>query len=162
MNIYRPEFGAALRAFARVSERLVRLGLSAPVLVGGAAVELYSSSSVATGDLDISTPWQTEFEAALQAERFVRPSGPGQATRGWVHPDLGLGFEVVSDTLLDGKADCDRLRLIDFGDDGKIAVIAVGYDRGPHGPVRVRNRTRDARAGAAPVPASPGQRSRLP
>ena len=125
MSVYRPEFEAALRAFARVSERIVRHGLSAPVLVGGAAVELYSGSAIATGDFDISSPWQTEFEAALQAEGFVRPSGPSKATRGWVHPDLGLGFEVVSDTLLDGKADRTRVRLIDFGGDGRIAVIAV-------------------------------------
>lgn len=123
--MYRPQFEAALRAFARVSERMKRHKLSAPVLVGGAAVELYSSSAIATGDLDISTPWQDDFETALQAEGFVRPRGAGQATRGWVHPDLGLGFEVVSDTLLDGNADRARVRLIDFGADGQIAVIAV-------------------------------------
>lgn len=123
--IYRPEFEAALRAFARVSEIMKRNGLSAPVLVGGAAVELYSSSAIATGDLDISTSWQEEFEKALQEQGFIRPSGPGRLTRGWMHPDLGMGFEVVSSTLLDGHADRDRLRLIDFGDDGEIAVISV-------------------------------------
>jgi hypothetical protein len=47
------------------------------------------------------------------------------ATRGWIHPALKLGFEVVSDRLLDGNADRDRIRLIRIGDAGEIAVIAV-------------------------------------
>lgn len=124
-NPYRPEFEAALRAFARVSETMTQRGFSAPVLVGGGAVELYSSSAIATGDMDISTPWQDEFERALRDQGFVRPSGVGRSTRGWIHPELGMGFEVVSSTLLDGNADRERIRLIDFGADGTIAVIAV-------------------------------------
>lgn len=125
MSVYRPEFEAALRAFARVSERMRRTGHGMPVLVGGAAVELYSNSAIATGDFDVATPWQDEFEAALGQEDFVKPSGPGHSTRGWVHPDLQLGFEVVTATPFDGKADGDRIRLISTGTDGRIAVIAV-------------------------------------
>lgn len=162
MTGYRPEFEAALRAFARVSERMKQGGHGTPVLVGGAAVELYSGSAIATGDFDISTGWQDEFEAALRDEGFVKPSGPGKATRGWVHPDLGLGFEVVSDTLLDGNADQSRVRLIDFGVDGQIAVISVEdmiADR--MGQYCVGNGARHARPGATPVPASPRRRSGL-
>lgn len=122
---YRPEFEAALRLFARVSEAMVARGLSRPVLVGGAAVELYSVSAISTGDFDIATPSQDEFEAELRAHGFVRPSGPGVATRGWIHPELGLGFEVVTSTLLGGLADPDRVRLIEVGDAGRIALLAV-------------------------------------
>lgn len=100
-------------------------GLGAPILVGGGAVELYSRSRMATGDLDICTPWQDEFEAALAEEGFTRPSGPGQSTRGWIHPDLRLGVEVVSSTLLDGLADRHRVLLLDFGKDGVASVISV-------------------------------------
>ena len=125
MSPYRPEFEAALRAFARTSELLRAQGYPAPVLVGGGAVELYTSGAVATGDFDISTPAQGAFEAALRQGGFLRPTGPGRATRGWIHPDLQLGFEVVTDTLLDGKADRTRVRLIDFGADGRIAVLSV-------------------------------------
>lgn len=32
----------------------------------------------------------------MQLHGFVRPSGAGIATRGWVHPDLALGFECVA------------------------------------------------------------------
>ena len=41
MSAYRPEFEAALRLFARASEAMHARGLQRPVLVGGAAAELY-------------------------------------------------------------------------------------------------------------------------
>lgn len=99
--------------------------LPAPVLVGGAAVEIYSKGAINTGDFDIVTPWQLEFEEELGRLGFIRPRGQGVATRGWVHPDLGLGFEVVSDSLLDGAADRQRVQLIDLGEDGTVAVISL-------------------------------------
>ncbi len=125
MSPYRPEFEAGLHLLARVSERMRQAGCLPPVLVGGGAVEIYSGSAITTGDFDLSTPRQDLFEAALQAEGFIRPSGPGMATRGWIHPDVRLGFEVVSDTLLDGNADRSRVRMISIGDAGRVAVISV-------------------------------------
>jgi hypothetical protein len=122
---YRPEFEAGLAMLARVGERMRAQGCLLPVLVGGGAVEIYSNSAIMTGDFDLSTARQDMFEQALRAEGFIRPSGPGVATRGWIHPDLKLGFEVVSDRLLDGNADRDRIRRISIGEAGEIAVIAV-------------------------------------
>ncbi|UIJ44618.1 hypothetical protein LZK98_16365 [Sphingomonas cannabina] len=124
-NLYRPEFEAALRVFARVSEAMLREGHEAPILVGGAAVELYSGSAITTGDFDVVTGRQQAFEQALVQQGFVRPSGPGHSFTGWIHPDLKLGFEVVSATLLDGLADRDRVRLITLQPDGTAAVLAV-------------------------------------
>jgi hypothetical protein len=108
MTGYRPEYEAALRLFAKVSEAMKAKGLRAPVLVGGAAVELYSGSAVTTGDFDIVTPRQSEFEALLEEHGFV-----------------GLGFEVVGSTVLDGNSDVERLQLIDAGQDGVAQVISV-------------------------------------
>jgi hypothetical protein len=125
MSAYRPEFEAALRLFARVSEAMKARGFQAPVLVGGAAVEIYSLSAIATGDFDIATGAQDAFEEELQRHSFIRPSGPGIMTRGWVHPELALGFEVVTSTLLDGMAERERVELLDFAPDGEIAVISV-------------------------------------
>lgn len=125
MSGYRPEFKAALVALARASGHVKRAGALPPVLVGGGAVELYSNSRIATGDFDLSIVRQDLFEQALQAQGFVRPSGPGMATRGWMHPDLRLGFEVVSDRLLDGNAERSRVRLITVGDAGEVSVIAL-------------------------------------
>lgn len=125
MPPYRPEFTAALEIFARVSEDMAAQGLQRPVLVGGAAVEIYSASAINTGDFDIVTGSQTKLERLFAQHGFVRPSGPGMATRGWIHPDLKLGFEVVSSTLLDGQADRNRVRPIRVGSSGIVTVIAV-------------------------------------
>lgn len=122
---YRPEFEAALRLFARASEAMKARGFLTPVLVGGAAVEIYSNSAVTTGDFDIVTARQPEFEEELRRCGFIRPSGPGKLTRGWMHPELSLGFEVVADRLLDGNADRGRVRLIDLGADGEAAIVSV-------------------------------------
>ncbi|HEX7876504.1 MAG TPA: hypothetical protein VF489_07945 [Sphingobium sp.] len=125
MTLYRPEFTSALEIFAHISDAMVERNLSRPILVGGAAVEIYSLSTINTGDFDIVTGSQTSFEQVLAEHGFIRPSGPGMATRGWIHPDLKLGFEVVSSTLLDGQADRERVRSIRVGDSGIIEVIAT-------------------------------------
>lgn len=125
MSAYRPEFEAALCLFARVSEAMKARGFSAPVLVGGGAVELYSLSAITTGDFDIVTPRQEEFEHELLRLGFTKPVGLGHTPLGWVHPELRLGFEIVSATLLDGMADRDRIVLIDLGEDGEAAIISV-------------------------------------
>lgn len=121
---YRPEFEAALRLLAEVSEALVARGLPRPILVGGGAVEYYSGSAIMTGDLDLTFGAQEALEEELQRKGFVRPSGPGKLTRGWVHPELGLSFEVVGSTPLDGAADPRRTLRIDFADNS-FAVIAI-------------------------------------
>ena len=122
---YRPEFEAALRTFARASAIMVAQGFEAPILVGGAAVEIFTASAVATGDLDVVTARQERFEAALRELGFVKPSGPGMSTRGWIHAELQLSFEVVSTELLDGLADRDRVVTLDFGADGMVRIISV-------------------------------------
>lgn len=123
---YRPEFEAALRMLASMSQEMAEAGYSRPVLVGGAAVEYYSASAIATGDFDLCTPRQTQFEAIMQRNGFIRPSGPGKATRGWIHPDLALGFEIVASVPMDGSVDRDHILLLeDFAEDGAIAIISV-------------------------------------
>ena len=116
--MYRPQFEAALRLLARVSTDLDDAGFNPPILVGGGAVEFYTAGAITTGDFDLSCARQELLEAAMQRRGFVRPSGPGKATRGWVHPELALGFEVVSGSLLDGLADRTRVRVLELGADG--------------------------------------------
>jgi len=125
VGIYRPEFEEALKLFARVSEAVDMAGFQRPVLVGGAAAELYSGSAIATGDFDVVTARRDILEQALVEHGFTKPSGPGILTRGWVHPELRLGFEVVGSQLLDGHADRDKVQLIDAGEGARFAVIAV-------------------------------------
>lgn len=123
-SAYRPEFTAALRLLARISTAMDHAGHRPPILVGGAAVEIYTRGAVTTGDFDLACGRQDVLEQTMQAEGFVRPSGPGMMTRGWIHPELRLGFECVADTLLDGLADRDMVQIIELGADGAIAVIA--------------------------------------
>jgi hypothetical protein len=56
---------------------------------------------------------------------MASPSPPASATPHWVHPDLKLGFEVVSARLLDGQADRERVRMVRAGDDGVAAFISL-------------------------------------
>lgn len=121
---YRPEFEAALHLLARISTAMDESGYLPPVIVGGAAVEIYTRGAIATGDFDIATERQEVFERLLQEHGFVRPSGPGISMRGWIHPELKLGVEVVADCLLDGLADRDLVQVIELGADGSVAVIA--------------------------------------
>lgn len=65
-----------------------------------------------TGDIDVTSPVQPELEEELQRHGFVRPSGPGTLTRGWIHPELGLGFEVVGSSPMGGTPDAVRVRLV--------------------------------------------------
>ncbi len=102
-----------------------RQGYESPILVGGAAAELYSGSAINTGDFDVVTARQDAFEEALRRAGFIKPVGVGHTPLGWVHPDLQLGFEVVSSTLLNGRADRSRVRLVQAGTDGVAAVISL-------------------------------------
>jgi hypothetical protein len=126
MSAYRPEFEAALRLFAQISESMAARELPRPILVGGAAAEFWSTSALATGDFDICTPVQPELEEEMQRVGFVRPSGPGALTRGWVHPELKLGFEIVADTPMDGNVDAAHVRLVrPVGEGALFRVISV-------------------------------------
>jgi hypothetical protein len=61
----------------------------------------------------MTSPVQPELEEEFQKLGFVRPSGPGKSTRGWVHADLGLGFEVVGNSPMGDTPDEIRIRLVE-------------------------------------------------
>jgi hypothetical protein len=123
---WRPEFIDALRLLARLSDAMEARGLPRPVLVGGGAVEFYSGSAMMTGDIDVTSPVQPELEEELRRLGFVRPSGAGRSLRGWIHPDIGLGFEVVGSSPMGGGIDAARLRLVaPPGESGHFRIISV-------------------------------------
>lgn len=125
-SLWRPEFLKALELLAQVSEAMHARGLPRPILVGGGAVEFWSGSAVTTGDIDLASPVQPELEEELQGLGFVRPAGAGRSLRGWVHPELGLGFEVVASSPMGGGADPARIRLVQpAGGAGRFRIIAV-------------------------------------
>jgi hypothetical protein len=123
---WRPEFIDALRLLARLSDAMEARGLPRPVLVGGGAVEFYSGSAMMTGDIDVTSPVQPELEEELQRLGFVRPSGAGRSLRGWIHPEIGLGFEVVGSSPMGGGIDAARLRLVaPPGESAHFRIISV-------------------------------------
>ncbi|MGN6357155.1 MAG: hypothetical protein ACTHLU_06705 [Novosphingobium sp.] len=125
-NDYRPEFIAALQLLARISEAMHERGLSRPILVGGAAAEFWSTSALTTGDFDLCTPCQLELDEEFPRFGFVRPSGPGSLQKGWVHPELKLGFEVVASTPMDGSVDPAHIHLVEpIGEKALFRIISV-------------------------------------
>ncbi|HVH79811.1 MAG TPA: hypothetical protein VM782_10500, partial [Stellaceae bacterium] len=115
MSTYRQEFVAALQLLADAFDEIVAAGYERPIIVGGAAVEFYTGGAVASGDFDVLTAGQAELEAALLRRGFQRPSGRGVLTRGLYHPELGIGFEVVSGHLFDGASDRSRTQPVSIG-----------------------------------------------
>lgn len=123
---HRPQLIAALAILARLNEAMVARGLPRPILVGGAAVEYYSGGAVMTGDIDVTSPVQQELEEELRRLGFEKPTGIGHTTLGWVLPTLGLGFEVVASTPMDGKVDYRRIVLVEgVAVDAAFAAIPV-------------------------------------
>ena len=123
---HRPQLLDALSLLARLSEAMVARGLPRPILVGGAAVEYYSGSAVMTGDVDLTSPVQPELEEELRRLGFEKPIGIGHTTLGWIHPTLGLGFEVVATIPMDGNVDYRRIVLIEgLATDAAFAAIPV-------------------------------------
>lgn len=125
MSLWRPQFEDALKMLAQISTGMDQRGYIPPVLVGGAAVELYTQGMVNTGDFDLVATQQEVLEDVMAEYGFVRPKGAGISLRGWIHPDLKLGFEVVGSRLLDGMADYGHLQIVEVSDTGAIAVIST-------------------------------------
>jgi len=121
---FRQEFTESLKILSKACDRMEERGLPRPVLVGGAAVELYTGSEITSGDFDVVTPAQAVFEEELAKLGFERPAGAGISTRGMVHPSLLIAVEVVSGTAFNGRMDQEHLTLVDTGR-GRIAVVPL-------------------------------------
>lgn len=111
---FRPEFVKALSLLAAAVERLKAKGFSAPVLVGGGAVELYTGGQITSGDFDFITAQQPAFFDELKALGFIQPSEPGWLVRSLYHPELLMAVQVVSGSLMDGNADSARVQVIEI------------------------------------------------
>jgi hypothetical protein len=126
MNMeFREQYSKALELLGRAVEAMLEQGLDPPILVGGGAVEFYTSGAIFSGDFDIVTASQEAFERALFAEGFRKEDRPDRLLRGYYHPELVIGIEIVGSRLLDGNADRSRIALVTIGPDSRVAIIAV-------------------------------------
>ncbi|MFK4872254.1 hypothetical protein [Novosphingobium sp. ZW T3_23] len=67
-----------------------------------------------------------ELEEEMEQAGLVRPSGAGAMVKGWIHPELRLGFEVVAEVPMDGAVEPARLRLVrPIGETALFRVICV-------------------------------------
>jgi hypothetical protein len=122
---FRKEFIQALELLARAFERVVRDGYSRPILVGGAAVEFYTGGAVVSGDFDIVTPAEDALQRALLAEGFRKEDRPGWLLRGYYHPELAMGVEVVGRALFDGHADEAKVLLVQVTPGAAVAMAPI-------------------------------------
>ncbi|GAB3454607.1 hypothetical protein [Insolitispirillum peregrinum] len=109
---YRPEFVDALTALAKACREVEQAGYGCPILVGGAAIEFYVGSSMASGDFDLITSMSQPLRKALERQGF-KPSlsNPFSAM---IHEQSGIAVEAVSGMLFDGRADKERLLTVDL------------------------------------------------
>ncbi len=100
----------ALECLARACETYQSLTGGYPILVGGAAVALYSAGEFQSGDFDLVASDDGAFDGAMLACGFVREDRAGHLLIGYHHPEHpGYGVQQVSGPLFDGRADRARL-----------------------------------------------------
>lgn len=122
---FTPEFVEALRLLGSAMEEVTAAGQQCPVLVGGAALELWTTGRYVSGDFDLVGVDPRPMEEALIKRGFRREDRRGHLRRGLYHPTLDIGVEFVSGRLFDGNADPNHLRLVTIGQDSRVLVIPV-------------------------------------
>lgn len=83
-------------ALALLTHRLAEDGIE-PVLVGGAALELYTGGGYATKDVDLALPNTPEVDAAFAELGFTKEG------RYWIRDDVDLLFEAPAPADLPGE-----------------------------------------------------------
>jgi len=106
-------------------EEVAAAGHQRPVLVGGAALELWTAGRYVSRDIDLVVVDPAPIEAALIAHGFRREDRRGHLLRGLYHPELAIGVECVSGALFDGRADRRFLRMIRIDEGSVVQVIPV-------------------------------------
>jgi hypothetical protein len=124
-----PDYDEALRALGRAVKRYeVPAPRRRAVLVGGAAVSLYTDGAVLSGDFDmvISPDTDAEFNAAMATEGFRVEDRPGYLHAGWYHPDHPkYGFQLVTGPLFGGYSDPAKVVRLDIDEESAICVASV-------------------------------------
>ena len=103
-----------LLALGLLARELAPLGIE-PILVGGAALEFYTSGGYATHDVDLALPSGADVDAAFARLGFEKEG------RFWYNADLDLLFEAPAPAGLPGEdaprteVEIDGLRIVVIG-----------------------------------------------
>ncbi|TCZ64340.1 hypothetical protein [Roseicella aquatilis] len=111
----------ALELIGRACVILRQRGVPLPILVGGAVVEFDTGSRITSGDFDFVTAHEDAFAEALLAVGFLRENRRGRLKRGFYHPGMVIGVEIVSGQYFEGQADRGRVRILAL-DDGEVCM----------------------------------------
>jgi hypothetical protein len=122
---FREPYTKALELLGRAFNSMIEHGFEPPVLVGGGAVEFYTSGAIASGDFDIVAANDTALESALLREGFRKEDRAGRLQRGYYHPELAIGIEVVGAQLFDGYGDRSRILLVRLNDQSQVAIVSI-------------------------------------
>ncbi len=122
---YRLEFITALELVGRAFNEVVDKGHPRPVIVGGAAVEYYTGGAVVSGDFDIVTAAETTLVKALMNQGFRTEDRTKHLLRGYYHPDLAIGVEIVGRLLMDASADSSRVVVVQISEASGVAMVSV-------------------------------------
>ena len=105
-------FSACLALVSKAASELSRLHGSEVVLVGGAAVVVYTKGLFHSGDFDLVTSADERFIRILLDTGFREDTGPGKLKNRYYHPDHpDFTVQLVNGPLFDGRT--DRLRLLE-------------------------------------------------
>ena len=115
-----PEFREVLKLIAEAARRMKADGAAEPILLGGAAVEIYTQGRIVSRDFDLAVPDQKRLENELEKLGFIRTG----AMRGLWHPGHKYGIEVVAGAPFDGNYQASRNMVLQT-DSGPVILLSV-------------------------------------
>jgi hypothetical protein len=121
----KPALRRSLERMAQAILDLVRQGLPAPVIVGGAAVSLATGEAISTGDIDVVYANDQALARSLVDAGFQSEDRVGHLTRGFYDPETSIGVEAVGSRLFDGRADERRCIAISAVGGGLLRIPAI-------------------------------------
>lgn len=96
------------------------------VLVGGAATVIFTDGAFSSGDFDFVAVNDEVFEKSMLDAGFIKENRKGKLIIGYYHPDHPrYGFQCVSGSLFDGKADRKRLFALKLRNDLTIKLPSI-------------------------------------
>jgi len=126
--MYRKEFTKALSLLAKISGEAKARGVPIPILVGGAAVELFTASEVVSADFDLVAADQDQICEIMLDLGFERYQAKQALVGYWVHKETEIVVEFVGSQLMDGHTNREYIQLVKIdveNEDGEILVIPI-------------------------------------
>ena len=121
-----PKFADVLTLLGRAFEEYQRISGARAVLVGDAAVCLFTDGGYVSGDFDVVAASNDVLDLALANQGFRKEDRSGRIRRGYYHPKYPqYGIDSVSGALFDGLSDPHKLRVVTFSTDSKVTVASV-------------------------------------